>query len=448
MCDKRIKVVVHHGGHFVQNGGLLYVGGLIDQWSCDPDTWGYFEVLDTLKLMGYLEVKELWYAVDRRLQLLYDDNGSINMLNVAKGTGEVHLFVVHIVSEAVVVDDDIDDNLKYAIVQVNAELGHGGGLSEVVLGDEGGNEVEAEADLGGAVGEDEGGNGGEGKADLGGDAEAEVGGAVCEDEGENRVEDEADLGGEAEANLGGAAGLDEGGNEGETEAEVGGATGLDEGGNEGEIEAEVGGAAGEDEGGNEGEVEVDLGGQAEPNLGGAAGLDEVDIEAEVHNWDESDTEDEEFVDIPLNIMGDNNTSNNDVGSIAVEVGISEEENESDSQHRGKVRKDIDRGLSDDQWVSDELLSGAESDCESEDNSGDVFGMFVMPKSMADHKWEVGTYFLDKEHFRDVVRTYAIHSGRNIRFVKNDKRIIRVRCVGAQGNCPWLAYCALLTSHHN
>jgi len=43
------------------------------------------------------------------------------------------------------------------------------------------------------------------------------------------------------------------------------------------------------------------------------------------------------------------------------------------------------------------LSGAESDCESEDddNSGDVFGMFVMPKSMADYKWEVGTYFLDK-----------------------------------------------------
>ena len=200
----------------------------------------------------------------------------------------------------------------------------------------------------------------------------------------------------------------------------------------------MGGAAGEDEGGNGGEAD----------LGGAAGLDEVDIEAEVHSWDESDTEDEEFVDIPVNIMGDSNTSNNDVGSVAVEVGISEEENESDSEHRGKVRKDIDRGLSDDQWVSDELLSGAESDCELEDNNGDVFGMFVMPKSMADHKWEVGTDFLDKEHFRNVVRTYAIHSGRNIRFVKNDKRRIRVRCVGAQGNCPWLAYCALLTSHHN
>jgi len=38
MCDERFKVVVHHGGHFVQNGGLLYIGGFIDDWSCDPDT--------------------------------------------------------------------------------------------------------------------------------------------------------------------------------------------------------------------------------------------------------------------------------------------------------------------------------------------------------------------------------------------------------------------------
>jgi len=72
----------------------------------------------------------------------------------------------------------------------------------------------------------------------------------------------------------------------------------------------------------------------------------------------------------------------------------------------------------------------------------------MPKFMAYYKWDVRTYFLDKEHFRDVVRKYAVHGGRNIRFMKNDKHRIRVRCMRAQGNCPWLAYCALLTSHHN
>jgi len=198
--------VVHHGGHFIHNGGLLYVGGFIDDWSSDPDTWGYFEVLDTLKSMGYLEIKELWYVVDRRLQLLYDDNGSINMINVAKRTGEVHLFVVHIVSEAVVIDDDVDNNLEYAIVEVNVELGHGGGLSEDVVGDG------AKADLGGAVGEDEGGDGGE----------ADLGGAAGEDEAGNG--DEADLGD--------AAGEDEGGNG--READLGGAVGEAEARNGGE----------------------------------------------------------------------------------------------------------------------------------------------------------------------------------------------------------------------
>jgi len=82
--------------------------GFTNDWSCDPDTWGYFEVLNTLKSMGYLAVKELWYAVDRQLQLLYDDNWLINMVNVVKRIGEVHLFVVHIVLEVVVVDNDIE----------------------------------------------------------------------------------------------------------------------------------------------------------------------------------------------------------------------------------------------------------------------------------------------------------------------------------------------------
>ena len=136
--------------------------------------------------------------------------------------------------------------------------------------------------------------------------------------------------------------------------------------------------------------------------------------------------DENFVDILVSVMGDINNCDNDVGFVVVEVGITEEENQSECELRGNVRKHIDRGLSDDQWQSDELLSGGETDCELEDDDSirDVFGMFVMPKSMADYKWDVGTYFLDKEHFRDGVRTYVVHGGRNIRFVKNDKRRIR------------------------
>jgi len=44
----------------------------------------------------------------------------------------------------------------------------------------------------------------------------------------------------------------------------------------------------------------------------------------------------------------------------------------------------------------------------------------MPKSMAEHKWDVGTIFIDKDHFTHALRTYVVHSGINIKFVKNDK----------------------------
>ena len=354
------------------------MGGFTDDWSCDLDTWGYFEVLDTLKSMGYLALKELWYVVDRRLQLLYDDNGSINMFNVSKGNGEVHLYVVNIVSEAVVVDDDLESNLEYAIVEVNAELG-GGGLTKVVLGGRG----ETVGELGGR---------GENEADLGGGGETEFdmgGGGETKD----------DLGGGGETDLGGG---------GEEDLGVG---------REDEFHANLGGG-----GGQEGVFET-----------------EVEIEVEVHSWVDLKTGDEDFVNVPISVMGAINNCYNDVGFVAVEVGITEEENESECEQRGDVRKHFDRGLYNDQWQSYKLSSDGETDCESEDDDSnqDVFGMFVMTKSMADYKWDVGTYFLDKEQFRDVVRTYAIHGGRNIRFVKNDKHRVRVRRIGVQGNCPWL-----------
>jgi len=59
--------------------------------------------------------------------------------------------------------------------------------------------------------------------------------------------------------------------------------------------------------------------------------------------------------------------------------------------------------------------------------------------MADYKCEVGTVFLDKNHFKDVVRTYAIHAGRNLKFLKNDSKRVRVGCLGAQNKCQWSGF---------
>ena len=65
--------------------------------------------------------------------------------------------------------------------------------------------------------------------------------------------------------------------------------------------------------------------------------------------------------------------------------------------------------------------------------------------MANYKWEVGTVFLENNHFKDAIRTYAIHAGRNMKFLKNDSKIVRVGCLGAQNKCQLSAYCSYVRS---
>jgi len=55
--------------------------------------------------IGYVNIKGMWYVVEKMFHLLSDDNGVINMVNVARHYGEVHLFVVHGVDEVEIVDD-------------------------------------------------------------------------------------------------------------------------------------------------------------------------------------------------------------------------------------------------------------------------------------------------------------------------------------------------------
>ncbi|XP_058733572.1 uncharacterized protein LOC131605205 [Vicia villosa] len=47
--------------------------------------------------------------------------------------------------------------------------------------------------------------------------------------------------------------------------------------------------------------------------------------------------------------------------------------------------------------------------------------FKMPKSIKDYKWQLGTYFFTNQDFKDAIRTYEIHNGRNMKFKKNDKK---------------------------
>ena len=63
--------------------------------------------------------------------------------------------------------------------------------------------------------------------------------------------------------------------------------------------------------------------------------------------------------------------------------------------------------------------------------------------MVDYKWDVGTYFTKKEELLEAIKCYALENGRNIKFVKNDKRRVRLRCIGGKGKCPWTAYCGYM-----
>ena len=97
-----------------------------------------------------------------------------------------------------------------------------------------------------------------------------------------------------------------------------------------------------------------------------------------------------------------------------------------------------RGFSDTEWQS-ETLDSDTSD-EDRDRYGS-FSIFSQPKNMEDYNWEVRTYFTEKEHFTDAIRTYGVHSGRKLKIFRNDKRRICVKCLGVKGKCKGYAYCA-------
>ncbi|KOM38173.1 hypothetical protein LR48_Vigan03g155500 [Vigna angularis] len=64
----------------------------------------------------------------------------------------------------------------------------------------------------------------------------------------------------------------------------------------------------------------------------------------------------------------------------------------DSDVEDGINTENDRGLSDDNWESEELVSGGESDGEDdEEESYGKFVTFTMPKTMVDYKWDLGTY---------------------------------------------------------
>ncbi|WVZ07051.1 hypothetical protein V8G54_020397 [Vigna mungo] len=141
--DDAIDCVFHHGGKFVNYGTLKYEGDTTTL-SFDLDMWSYFVVVSVVKSFGYDNFKQLWYCVggglvlENTLEELIDDTGAMHMANLARLNGEVHLYVVHVVSEPEVIH-----MLEYVTNDEREVEGHGEVQEE---GEEDGDEVDGEVD--------------------------------------------------------------------------------------------------------------------------------------------------------------------------------------------------------------------------------------------------------------------------------------------------------------
>lgn len=60
--------------------------------------------------------------------------------------------------------------------------------------------------------------------------------------------------------------------------------------------------------------------------------------------------------------------------------------------------------------------------------------------MSNYKWELGTFFSSKSEFNESITIYVVQYGKNLKFKKNGKQRVRVRCIDG---CEWEAYCAKL-----
>ena len=309
----------------------------------------FFEIKGKLKEMGYHAVKELWYKVGKgsvlqnKLKLLCDDKGALHMADIARRNGNVHLFIVHIVSEAEVVDNFLE---YYPLGDDNIETGHGNV------------KVQGEMDCDSAC---VGGNNGEAELQDGGNNDKEVH-SEQSDGGDKVVDPELQDDANNETCKDGME------DDGNNPDEVG-------------YDKVDGGDKVHDDGNNEAckdrmddDVQGDMQGRHDE------GVEDV----EVHSWTKlephiadgtGDQELEGLVDVNVAYDGDA-TDDHNLCEDSVEVDLYVSEGSQESK----------MGLSDNEWVSDHLDSGEESEetVGKEENTKSSFMNFRMPINMEDY----------------------------------------------------------------
>ncbi|WVZ17013.1 hypothetical protein V8G54_009995 [Vigna mungo] len=438
-----IEVVIHHRGKLVNEGCLKYEGEC-DTIHFDHDLWSYFVVVSVAKVLGYAEFKDLY----DKLKVLSDDVGAMHMVNLARLNGRVHLYVVHSVSQPDMIEYNVDEEVEEVLPEMHNGEHDGGVTAQFSDGTE-----QLDEGVGVDVGE-----GDRIKVDVveGEGIEVDVG------EGEGIQHDEAHDEDTIEVHVQGEGKQhDEAHDEDIIEVHVQGkGKQHDDKHDEETIEVDVEGEGIQHvEGHVEETIEVHVEGEGIQHVEGhveghaqerndeANRIEGNDVEAnrtKVNEWTSSDDD-----------IGEVNIIDGEVNSLdgLVNINIQCDFRERDSCGNMEVdcsvlfeldleEHDIsDSSLFNDEWEFEELTSPDISDEETDVEKGyGNFVTFTMPKKMLDFKWEVGTYFGQKVDILDAIKTYTLENGKKLKFIKNDKKKrIRIKCMGAKGECPWMTY---------
>ena len=109
--DELFSIIVHHGGHFTENG-RKYMGGTVDVVeNCDPKRWSKVEIESICKDFGYTSISRLWYKMpggDQELanfHLIVDDSNVMYLTELVRGHEDIHVYVEHPVHNPILVDE-------------------------------------------------------------------------------------------------------------------------------------------------------------------------------------------------------------------------------------------------------------------------------------------------------------------------------------------------------
>lgn len=123
-----VDLTIYYGGKFVEDPEYRYEGDLVRYEAYDVDKLCYLEIVGLVKDEGYTNVETVYYSVPgldlkSSLRKCFTHFESIDMLNCAMTYGEITVYVVHTVDEAIL--DDVVGYLEPPLCHLLGNQGRG-----------------------------------------------------------------------------------------------------------------------------------------------------------------------------------------------------------------------------------------------------------------------------------------------------------------------------------